>query len=375
MIKGVSLYIHIPFCSRRCTYCDFVVFTGANKELIDKYIDKVCQEISFYSSFNEKLNTIFWGGGTPSFLKIDHIKKVVEKIHNSFDCSNIVEHTIEVNPVNLNRKNLKEYIKLRINRLSIGVQSFDENILNKINRNHSVKNIYETFYYARDSGFDNISFDLIFGLPYQDKNIWNSTLNKTLELKPEHISIYSLDLHENTLLYQEVKDKKTYLPDEDLYLEMFNLTQELLLSNNYINYEISNWAKKGYESKHNKVYWKNYNYIGVGVSSSSFYKRKRYKNSDNLEEYLSKDNFEINQKEQTIKEELEETIFMNLRLLNEGINIDEINKRFNINFLELYKEQIKLLLKKNFIYISEGFLKINKKYINVSNEIFKEFIL
>jgi len=116
MIKGVSLYIHIPFCSRRCTYCDFVVFTGANKELIDKYIDKVCQEISFYSSFNEKLNTIFWGGGTPSFLKIDHIKKVVEKIHNSFDCSNIVEHTIEVNPVNLNRKNLKEYIKLRIRK-------------------------------------------------------------------------------------------------------------------------------------------------------------------------------------------------------------------------------------------------------------------
>jgi len=348
MKKGISLYIHIPFCSKRCTYCDFVIFTGANKELIDNYIEKICQEISFYSSFKEKLSTIFWGGGTPSFLKIEHIEKVINKINDTFNCSNIKEHTIEINPINLNRKNLQQYKKLGINRLSIGIQSFNEELLKKINRNHSVKNIYKTFNQARESGFNNISLDLIFGLPEQNIDIWEDTLWKTIDLSPEHISIYSLDLHENTILYEKVKNKESILPSEKDYLEMFELSQKILYSNNYINYEISNWSKKGFESNHNKVYWKNNSYIGVGVSASSFYKRKRYKNTDDLKEYLNKNNFEIKENEQSLKEELEETIFMNLRLLNEGININQINKRFNIDFLSKYEKQINKLLSKNF---------------------------
>ncbi|MEM4398115.1 MAG: radical SAM family heme chaperone HemW, partial [Candidatus Woesearchaeota archaeon] len=370
MKKGVSLYIHVPFCAKRCNYCDFIIFTNANKELIDNYISKICQEILYYKQFNEKLNTIFWGGGTPSFLKIEHLEKVINTIQESFNCSNIIEHTIEINPVNLNRKNLEKYRNLGINRLSIGIQSFNQDILNKINRNHSVENIYKTFNSARKAGFNNISFDLIFGLPEQTISIWEDTLNKAISLSPEHISIYSLDLHENTILYEKVQNNQVKLPNDEDYLEMFYLTQKLLSSNDYSNYEISNWAKKGFESKHNKVYWKNYEYIGIGVSATSFYKNRRYKNTNDLQEYLSKNNFEIKENRQTLKEELEETIFMNLRLLNEGLNIKQINRRFNIDFLEKYKKQINELLNKNFIILSKNKLRINKKYIPISNEIF-----
>lgn len=373
MSKKISLYLHIPFCIKRCSYCDFVTHTDNSNTLIKNYVDKICLEIESYKDENLELNTIFFGGGTPSVLKIEYLEQIFNSINNTF-INKSIETTIEINPVNLNRSNLKKYRDLGINRLSMGVQSFNEELLKEVNRDHSVNDIYKTYYSAREAEFKNYNLDLIFGLPKQSFEIWKETLQKAIELNPEHISLYCLDLHDNTPLFTQVEAGISKLPQEEETVKMYDFAKDYLNSNGYIHYEISNWSKPNLEAKHNLAYWKNDDYIGVGVSAASYHNKSRYTNTGDISEYLRSENFNRDYIIQEQKEEIEETVFMGLRLLEQGLNKTLFFDRFNINFDDYYKEEIKQLNNKNLIENSIDFIKIKQDAIFVSNEIFETFI-
>lgn len=374
--KDVSLYIHIPFCIKRCSYCDFITHTENSNELIERYVKKLCLEIKSYKEYDLKLKTIFFGGGTPSILKINLLSDIFEAINDTFTFEKTIETTIEINPVNLNRTNLKRYIDLGINRISMGVQTFDSNLLKEINRDHCVEDIYKTYYSARDAGFDNFNLDLIFGLPNQTLDVWKDTLEKAVAMNNEHISLYCLDLHDNTPLYEYVDKGLYFLPEESETLKMFEYGKNYLDNNNFIHYEISNWSKENRNSQHNLAYWKNDDYIGVGVSSASYFKHKRFTNTKDIKKYLDQDNFNLFQetKIQSFQEELEETLFMGLRLIKDGLDITIINKRFKIDLLDYYKKEFEDLLKNNLIIIKDNKINLSENSIFISNDVFEKFI-
>lgn len=374
MNNHVSLYLHIPFCIQRCTYCDFITHTDNTSELIEKYVSQLCREIESYKDENLSLNTVFFGGGTPSILRIESLEKIFKSIHDTFKVNKGIETTIEINPVNLNRNNLKKYLNLGINRLSMGVQTFDEELLKQINRNHSVEDIYKTYNAAREAGFNNFNLDLIFSLPNQSLEIWEKTLNEAVNLNPEHISLYCLDLHDNTPLFEEVEAGRTSLPEEDVAVRMFEYACKSLRDSAFIHYEISNWCKKGFEAKHNLSYWKNTDYIGVGVSAASYFQRKRYTNTKDISEYMKTGKFIFDKAPQNFKDDLEETVFMNLRLLEEGLDLSEIKKRFDINIESYYYREITELLKEELICTKGNKIKLTNKAVFVSNEVFAKFI-
>lgn len=374
MKNQVSLYLHIPFCIKRCTYCDFITHTDNTSSLIESYVEQLCKELSFYKNNNLEISTIFFGGGTPSVLRIESLEKIFQSIHENFSIIKDAETTIEINPINLNRSNLKKYLELGINRLSMGVQTFDENLLKIINRNHSVEDIYKTYNAAREAGFSNFNLDLIFGLPYQTSEIWEDTVKKAIEMDSEHISLYCLDLHDNTPLFEQVEAGVTKLPVEEETLKMFEFAIDYLNKSGFIHYEISNWCKSGLEAKHNVSYWKNTDYIGVGVSAASYYQKKRYTNTKDLKEYMNIQEFKIEKLPQGFKEDLEETIFMNLRLLDQGMDIEKINNRFNIDFNDYYSKELKFLKDNQLIYINGNNIKLTEKAVFLSNEVFEKFI-
>ncbi len=374
MKNQVSLYLHIPFCIKRCTYCDFITHTDNTNDFIESYVKQICQEIESYKEHFISLKTIFFGGGTPSVLKIESLEQIFSSINSTFTVDKGIEATIEINPVNLNRSNLKKYHNLGINRLSMGVQTFNEELLKVINRNHLVSDIYKTYESARDSGFINFNIDLIFGLPYQTFSDWNETLEKAIALNSEHISLYGLDLHDNTPLFAEVEAGITKLPEEEETIKMFEYARDFLNKSGFIHYEISNWCKTGFEAKHNLAYWKNDNYIGVGVSAASYYQKRRYTNTKDLNEYMKQNKFIPDKEPQGFKEDLEETVFMNLRLLEEGLDIYEINKRFDIDFESYYYEELLELTKEELVIKTENKLKLTDRAIFISNEVFEKFL-
>lgn len=370
----VSLYLHIPFCIKRCSYCDFTTFTDNSNEFIEKYVTQLCNEIDFYKDKKISLKTIFFGGGTPSVLKIESLEKIFNTIHNTFKVEKDIETTIEINPVNLNRSNLKKYLALGINRLSMGVQTFNEELLASINRNHSVQDIYKTYNAAREAGFKNYNLDLIFGLPQQTFKIWEETLIKAMELNPEHISLYGLDLHDNTPMYEEFNAGRVTLPQEEETIKMFEFAKDFLAKAGFIHYEISNWSKKGHQAQHNVAYWKNDNYIGVGVSAASYYNKVRFTNTKDLQAYMKITDFSNNKEPQTFQEDLEETVFMNLRLLEDGLDIEVVNERFKIDFESYYQKELGSLFKDNLLEKVGTKLRLTKEAIFISNDIFEKFI-
>jgi oxygen-independent coproporphyrinogen-3 oxidase len=374
MNNQVSLYLHIPFCIKRCTYCDFITHTDNTSELIERYVTQICREIESYKDYNLSLGTIFFGGGTPSILRIESLEKIFSSIHSTFQVNRDIETTIEINPVNLNRSNLKKYLNLGINRLSMGVQTFDEELLRQINRNHSVADIYKTYEAAREAGFKNFSLDLIFSLPNQTLAIWEKTLEEAVRLNSEHISLYCLDLHDNTPLFEEVEAGRTSLPAEAEALSMFEYACDYLKSSTFTHYEISNWCKPGMEARHNIIYWKNTDYIGVGVSAASYFQQKRFTNTKDLSKYMKTGEFSVDKAPQSFKDDLEETIFMNLRLLDQGLDTGEIKKRFDISVENYYEKEIAELLKDGLITVQSNNIKLTPKAVFVSNEVFAKFI-
>ena len=365
MIKG--LYIHIPFCNIKCPYCDFTSIVEENKDIYEQYIDTVLKEISFYSDKDFDLETIYFGGGTPSLLPPELLKKIIDFVKENLN-TNELEITIEVNPNTYRYEEFSRVKEYGVNRVSIGNQSFLEKNLISLGRNHTPKDTFETVESAVKAGIENISLDLIYGIQNQTIEELKEDLKIYTSLPIKHISAYMLTAYNDTPLGKLVKNGEYELPKEDLTTKMFELIDEFFERKGFKRYELSNWAKSGFQCKHNLLYWTNEQFLGVGVSSWSYLDGERFGNTKNIHEYIKKVNENkkpVFFKEKITKDEIKkEKIMFGLRLKN-GISIDEIK-----NKLELAKE----FEKEGYAKIKNGRFFLTPKGLMVSNSIAAELI-
>lgn len=378
-MEELGIYIHIPFCKQKCFYCDFCSFANKN-EMQGKYVETVINEIKNITH-KEKytVTTIYLGGGTPSILNPDYIKNILQEIKSSFEILDDAEITIEINPGTVNEEKLKKYKEYGINRLSIGLQSANDKILKKIGRIHDYKQFEETFFYARKCGFKNINVDLMIGLPTQAVEDVKQTLEKIIQKNPEHMSVYSLIIEEGTIIEKLINENKLQLPDEETERIMYWTVVNELKENGYNQYEISNFSKKTYESKHNTNCWKQKQYIGLGTSAHSYLNKKRYSNTNNIEEYIKniqENNISKNitiHEEQTEESTMNEYMLLGLRMI-QGININEFKQKFKIDPTIKYKEILEKLQKENLIQITKTSIKLTKQGLDFGNIVWEEFI-
>jgi len=372
-----SIYIHIPFCQKKCIYCNFRSTT--DETLIEDYIKGLIKEIVLYKDLlkTSRIKTVYIGGGTPSFIHEKYIAEIINTITKYNDLSEVTEFTIEVNPGTVDQEKLKTYKKLGINRLSIGLQSTHNQMLKTIGRIHTFEEAKKVYYLGRKVGFENISLDLIFGLPNQSLNDFEASINEVIQLNPEHISAYSLKVEEETPLYNLIQQRTLELPEESIDRDMYQQLIGLLEKKQYYLYEISNFSKKGYESKHNMAYWQRQEYFGFGLAAHGYLNNRRYGNTEVFEEYfqmISQNNRPIIDEE--ILEEkdiLFEEIMLGLRL-KKGLNYKRLNKTYNIDFLKDKKEAIKFLLEEDLVLVSEDHIKLTVKGMDLSNQVMAELV-
>ena len=361
--KIASVYIHIPFCDSICSYCDFCKFLK-NDNWVDKYLDALNNEIK--EEYNgEVIETIYVGGGTPSCLNLEQLKKlfIIIKI---FKMSNNIEFTFECNIENINKEKLELLYKNGVNRLSIGIQTFNQKYLNYLNRKHNDEMIIDKINTAKEMGFKNINIDLMYALPNQILEELNTDLDKFLKLDINHISTYSLIIEPNTKLSIKMQENI----DEELDYEMYKLICNKLKKNGYNHYEVSNFAKDGYESKHNLTYWNNNEYYGFGVGASGYVNDIRYDNTRSINKYLD-GNYLLESHKLDIKEKIENEFILGLRKIN-GINKDDFKSKYNIDIKSI--EIVNKLLNENKLLEDKKNIYINPEYIYVSNEILINFI-
>lgn len=334
-----GIYVHIPFCAKKCYYCDFISFSN-KKEMIKDYIGALKKEIEYIgtntleSTQNTEITTIYIGGGTPSFIESEYIETIIKTIKENCCVKENAEITIEVNPGTVTKDKLQVYRRSGINRLSIGLQSTDNNLLKQIGRIHTYEQFLDTYNLAREVGFKNINVDLMLALPNQKIEVLENSLKKIIKLGPEHISVYSLILEEGTKMFDLVKNKELDLLDDDIERRMYWTTKEELERSGYNHYEISNFAKKGYESKHNLNCWKQEEYIGIGLAAHSYVGGIRYSNTENLNKYINtfklgkniKDIITIHEK-QSEDDKQKEYMILGLRK-TEGVKISDFKNKF-----------------------------------------------
>lgn len=378
----IGIYIHIPFCMKKCFYCDFVSY--ANKEdMIEKYIKALEKEIKIKAEENKllKINTIYIGGGTPSFIDSKHIVYIINAIKESFNVKENAEITIEVNPGTVTKNKLEDYIKCGINRISIGLQTTNNELLKQIGRIHTYEQFLETYNLIRMVGFNNINVDLMLALPNQTIKDLEDSLNKVIMLKPEHISVYSLILEEKTKLYDLVESGKLELLDESIERNMYWKVKNILEQNGYKHYEISNFAKQGYESKHNLNCWNQEEYLGMGLAAHSYLNNKRYSNTENLEQYINKlldeegikNDIVTVHEEQTLEDKQKEYMLLGLRKI-EGVKISDFKNKFVQNPIYVCRKELDKLVKEDLIQVEDNNIKLTKKGLDLANLVFEEFV-
>lgn len=378
--RELELYIHIPFCASKCGYCDFLSFAAPERSYRE-YMDKLIEEI-YGQSVNFEgycVTTVFVGGGTPSIMPGYLMEELFAVLLECFTVEPDAEITIEANPGTLTMEKLEIYRQSGINRLSIGLQSADDQELGRLGRIHSYDDFLKSYQRARQAGFDNINVDLMSALPGQDLHSWKTTLRKVMMLKPEHISAYSLIIEEGTPFFQQYGQDRSAFPDEDLDREMYYLTGELAAAQGYQRYEISNYAKPGRECRHNTGYWTGVEYLGLGLGASSYTFGFRYKNTGNYQEYLSLDLSEggaaardIHQL--TLEERMEEFMFLGLRMMC-GVSGSEFLGRFGQNMWNVYGTVFSKLEKQGLIEINAPVVRLTGRGIDVSNVVLSEFLL
>ncbi len=351
-----SAYIHIPFCKSKCRYCSFVSFPKI--ELKEQYLSTLKKEIQHYYN-GEPLNTIYFGGGTPSLLTTDEFKNLLAL----FNFNNNTEITVELNPETLTQEYLHDLKSIGINRISLGCQTFDNNILKLTGRRHTSEQVDDAVTYAKNAGFDNISLDFIYGLPAQTTDMFVKDLKHAISLGIQHISLYGLKIDDGCYFYENTPKN---LPDEDLQADMYLKAIETL--KDFEHYEISNF---GIPSKHNLNYWNKQNYYGFGLAAHGYSGNVRYSNSETFEEYLKNPLTKSNETTLTQEEQLEEEIFLGFRKMS-GINVTEINQKFNIDFETKYKTILEKY-KDYFVKTTAGFA-FNVNGILISNNILSEFL-
>lgn len=370
-MKEIGVYIHIPFCIKKCDYCDFISYCN-KQDLVEEYIEKLKEEINIeLNKMEYKIKTIYIGGGTPSSVDSKYIVDILNVIKEKYNIDN-VEITIEVNPGTITKEKLLDYKTVGINRLSIGLQETNNELLKQIGRIHKYEEFLETYNLARQIGFKNINVDLMIGLPNQSVSDIKNSLNKIINLNPEHISVYSLILEEGTKLYKKYEENKIELPDEELERNMYWYVKNTLENNGYMHYEISNFAKDGYESKHNISCWKQEEYIGFGINAHSYIDSVRYSNTESIEEYIE-DFDKIVHEKQVIEDMQKEYMLLGLRKI-EGISVQEFKNKFGDNPIFLFRNELSKLVEEDLLEVDGDIIKLTNKGLDLANQVWQEFI-
>lgn len=390
-MKKLSIYIHIPFCIRKCNYCDFLSF-GVGDKCIEgigvyrkRYIDALCAEIKSYKIVSEeyRIATIFIGGGTPSILMSGELSRIMVAVRETFRLDKDIEVTIETNPGTITEEKAREYIGCGINRISIGLQSANDEELAMLGRVHNYDQFLAAFNIAREAGFRNINIDIMAALPGQSVHSYLDTLEKVLKCRPEHISSYSLIVEEDIPLASN-EALLALLPDEEEERKMYDATDKVLSLAGYQRYEISNYAKPGFECEHNKVYWTLGEYIGIGIGAASFFKGRRFSNTKDIRKYVQvfaeHGEYERIEEIRNIDEELtadrlmEEYMFLGLRM-TEGVSAAQFNEHFGHSIYDIYGRVIEKYVKSGYLINDGGIIKLSKRGIDVSNRILADFLL
>ena len=383
MRKKLELYVHIPFCEKKCLYCDFLSFS-AEDDLHKAYVDKLIEEIRVqaknYSDY--QISSIFIGGGTPSVIKAVYISNIMSAIYEAFIVESLAEVSIECNPGTVDIDKLLVYKQSGINRISVGLQSSIDKELQHLGRVHTYADFLYSYEKIRESGYKNVNIDLMSALPWQTLDSWKSTLKKVVMLKPEHISAYSLIIEEGTefsKIYGSPEGRK-FLPTEEVEREMYHSTIDILKNYGYERYEISNYAKPGYESKHNIGYWTGEEYLGFGIGASSYVYGRRFHVEKDIKKYL-----DINMKrdimplyqnihELSTKEKMEEFMFLGLRL-TKGVLVTDFYDRFGMELIDVFEKPIQKNISFGLLKYENLYLKLTDKGLDLSNRVMGDFLL
>ena len=375
----LGLYLHFPFCISKCPYCDFNSYQLKEDNQISSYISALYQEITAYSQKLKKNNikTIYLGGGTPTILSGVQIYNILEFCKDKFTIDKDAEITIEANPGTLDDEKIKLLTESGINRLSLGAQSFNDLLLKKLGRIHNTQDIIDSYYLAREKGFNNINIDIMFALPDQTTKDLQTTLEKAISLKPDHLSLYNLTIKPGTEYYKKYKRGKLKLPTEDEEFDMYNWAINFLKENNFEHYEIANFARPYKRSVHNLIYWQNKPYLGIGAGAYSFIKGYRYMNYENPERYIKEimsgklpvDNGE----KLSLKKRMIETIILGLRT-KDGVVYKKFKIRFKVDINNIFHKQINKLINLGLLQKDNYRIKLTKKGVFLANTVFREFV-
>lgn len=376
----VGLYIHVPFCIAKCLYCDFTSYPVNDRD-VNIYLESLVREINLYGSTladeDKTISSVFFGGGTPTTLPAASFKTVLDELGSSFSLAAGCEITVEANPGTVDGAGLALLLEAGVNRLSIGVQSFNDSLLAVLGRIHSAAQALEAVRLARKAGFDNLNLDFIFGIPGQSLPDWQETLNKAAELSPEHIAAYGLQLEEGTPLARAVaRGEICACPEED-ETAMYQGAVEYLTAHGYSYYEISNFAKPGKQCAHNLVYWLNRPYLGLGPAAHSFMGGARFSNDPALEGYsdkVSREEYPVESKTfLSAADEMSETMFLGLRL-TAGVDLVQFYRRFGRRAEDVYRREIEGLIDKGLLELSGGRLRLTAMGLPLANIVFREFV-
>ena len=376
-MKDSAIYIHIPFCDHKCIYCDF--YSIITRDNIGNFLSCLKKEIQHYSkiySDDRIFTSIFFGGGTPSLMEPEYLNGILTSLKNNFNISEDAEITMETNPGTVDKEKLKLFLKTGINRISIGIQSFDNDDLKFLTRIHDKQTAIQTVLLADEIGFDNISLDLIFNLPGQTKEKWNYNLQTAIKLPIKHISTYSLILERGTILNKMVLDGKVKIQDDDYDAELYEMTIDFLEQNGFAQYEVSNFAKPGFECRHNNAYWRYRDYLSFGTSSHSFVDGKRWWNYSSLKQYISEiekvgsavANFEI------INNEMAQSEYIMLALRSKGLDLNEFKQKFGNFWILQKKDFFAKLITDNFITSGNNFIRFTPKGYALCDEILSKLL-
>ena len=379
MSQSAGIYIHIPFCRTRCSYCDFA--TGIyESSLADRYVDAVIAEIKSAPDGDSWLafDTIYFGGGTPSMLSAEQLERILITVRQRFSIEASAEVTMEMNPGTVSIDTLKAFRELGVNRASFGAQSFDDRELARLGRSHSVADTLKTFADLRTAGFDNVSFDLIAGLPGQTISQWQQNVERALRLAPEHLSFYLLEVHEGTPLAEHIRKGIQPIPDDDLAGEMYEHMLVQASDHGYEHYEISNLARPGFRSRHNTKYWTSSPYAGFGCSAHSYDgKNKRWSNERDVRRYVDL----VTQRVSPVVDEQllsnsavrAEAVFLGLRVMS-GINLSAYRELFGVDLLEQYNEDLTRFTEAGLLQLDGESLRLTRAGALLSNEVFAAFV-
>ena len=376
MSHAIALYLHVPFCRRKCNYCSFISYEYREAD-IPAYVSALKAEL-VQRARGEHVRSIYFGGGTPTLLSVKQLADILATVGSLFIVEETAEITIEANPGMANMSYLTGIGELGVNRLSLGVQSLNDAELALLGRIHTAAEAREAVRFARGSGFNNLSIDLIYGLPGQTPGDWRKTLDEALAMEPEHLSLYSLTLETDTPMWRAIEADSLPDIDPDLSADQYELAEDLLAAHGYGHYEISNWARKGQECRHNLAYWQNLPYLGAGVAAHSYLDGHRFANTKSLDQYLA----DFSEKlppaldmDEEISPELQlaETVILGLRL-GEGIDIKNINDRFGVDMLTHYGRQIEEMADAGLLEQTERNIRLTRRGRLLSNEVFWRFL-